>query len=329
MNNEELSLEPREEAMKAASVNHSKKIDYDTIIAEVEAKRKAAFMKCIPLLVLGLLIAIVGGIVYGRIEPTAIIFCVGIGVVVIIISFSVPVAIFQNYFKKHFCELLVRSVYEDASYEAKPVINGREIKKLEMFMVDNLQCEDMIRASYKGVNFSAVDMSSYTVTTNGKNNTTTITHFDGLLLRYDFNKPFEGMIRIVEKEAALFPTGTGGLKKVKVESIEFNNNYNLYASSEAIAFYVLTPQVIMGLLDLRKTIKGAITIRITANSIYFAVGGAKNHLEPPLFKKFGREELVKMSKGLEPMKVFVDLLNLDDRHFVEVNQIKKKTAQVK
>lgn len=328
MDKKEPELSEREAQMKEASLNRSKKMDYDSIIQEVEAKRRKCNMGMIPGIIVGVILIIIGISLYlaNPFSPSTFLFFFGI--VIVIVSVSIPIAVYQHYFKKNVCEMVVRSVYENAHYEAKPTINPADLRKLELFQVENINAEDLIRASYKGVNFSAVDITSYRVQSNGNHGSNTVVLFDGILLRYDFNKPFEGMIRIIEKEGLVAFSSSRGLKKIEVESIEFNDNYKLYASSDQIAFYVLTPQVIMGLVDLRKKVKGAITIRITSNSIHFAIGGAKNHLEPRALKKFTREDLAKMSKGLEPMKLFVDLLNLDDRHFLEVDRIKREAQKV-
>lgn len=274
---------------------------------------------------IGMAIGIIVGVIIGFLLGILADLMMGImvGIVLIVISFSVALGRKNMVFKTSIAGMIVKEALgEETTYSRQGHITAKELKNINLFRVATLRTEDRIEGIYKGVKFLSVDVKSYQQS-NSKNSSNVTVFFDGVLLTYDFNKPFDGELRIVEKEAGASGIVPRGLKKIEVESIDFNDNFKLYAADDLVAFYILTPPMIMALVDLRKTIKGAFNIKITGNTIYLAINGTKNHLECPTFRRFQEQDYQKMIAGLTPIKMIVDSLNLDNKHFEDVHQIKQ------
>lgn len=240
--------------------------------------------------------------------------------VALVLSFAVTTGLKNRFFKKSVSLFVVQQVFgPEVTYKPSGGYPSQFLRDLQMFRVSSLQQEDYIAGAYKGVAFTAADVKSYTVH-HHKDTTTTEVHFKGVVLTYDFNKPFEGEIHIVEKDARSLYSSRRNFEKVPMESIEFNDNYQLYATDPHQAFYVVTPPLIVALINIRRQIKGGFHFKFTGSKLYVTIEGASNHLEAPAFKKFTVESFEKMKAELEPLKMIADELNLDSEYFEKVDK---------
>lgn len=246
--------------------------------------------------------------------------------VALILSFAITTGLKNRFFKSNVSLFVVQQVFgPEVTYKPSGGYPSQLLRDLQMFRVSSLQQEDYIAGAYKGVAFTAADVKSYTVH-HHKDTTTTEVHFEGVVLTYDFNKPFEGEIHIVEKDARSLYSSRRNFEKVPMESIEFNDNYQLYATDPHQAYYVVTPPLILALINIRRQIKGGFHFKFTGSKLFVTIEGASNHLEAPTFKKFTAESFEKMKAELEPLKIIVDELKLDNEHFEEVDRA-LRTAQ--
>jgi hypothetical protein len=88
----------------------------------------------------------------------------------------------------------------------------------------------------------------------GKDNSSVDTIFQGLLLVADFNKDFQGLTIVTPKRSSpkhlMKPSDSEHrLEEVKLEDLEFMEEFNVYSTDQIKARYILTPSFMRRLLD--------------------------------------------------------------------------------
>jgi len=291
--------------------------EVDQAIADINKKVKSRILVFV---ILGIILVAIGILLLAFVDLMPGIMFMVFGVIFPIagLSFAKNRAI-----KVHLIPLVIQKSFgKSAIYRPFTGYNSSELKEMNMFHVHTLSQEDYISAVYKGVKFRCSDVESYETHTDSDGHSSKTVYFDGIVLVYEFNKPFEGEIRVSEKEISsrqfVIPKY---LKEIHLESTEFEDNYDAYASDEHIGFYVLTPQLIMQLNKIRTIIKGTFLFQFKGDKLYIAINGAKNRLEAGLTKKLNREIVDKLCKELTPLKMICDVLNLDNSYFKENHKI--------
>lgn len=181
-------------------------------------------------------------------------------ILTIAIGFAVPLLLFvailislcliphQKAYKKlnlEFKNQLVRKMIDsiipgltyipEKGFDEEMVFESKVLKKFTTF-----QSEDYLSGTIQGKAFESADVHIVQVVSNGKS-TTRITRFLGRLFIVDFQKKFEHDVYISTDKIhnqSIFSDD----KKVKTESIEFNNNFHVFSESKHSAFYLLTPR---------------------------------------------------------------------------------------
>ena len=175
----------------------------------------------------------------------------------------------------------------------------------------------MILGEYKGVKFSCSNVLTGQETYSSSSKTTdTDIYFQGIIASYEFNKSLEGVVEIREDEAGF---GNSLLlskrNRVEFEDIEFNKQFNVYASDELKAFYIVTPKFIEAFKEIKRRIPGSLIFMVRNDKLFIVINGARNDFEFDMKDaKASENEVIKsLIKELIPFKWFVDILNLDDR----------------
>lgn len=250
------------------------------ILEELEGYRKEALkwtMITIATFAIGALLAITGFF-----------FLVLVGIIPAIISgkknkeFKMR---YKNYFlASQFEEVFETPVNVDLNgYSESKIKNSYLIPEGNRFYSD-----DLISLEYKGVKINRGDVTIQTVTSTGKT-TTTVTNFQGQYMVFSFPKNITEFMVI--KENAFFGNKPGGMfsncpktSKVEFESIEFNKMFDVYASNEHEAFYLLTPQFMQVIMDFRKKNSHEVYFGFMNNEFHVAVNMEKNLFEPSILK---------------------------------------------
>jgi len=127
--------------------------------------------------------------------------------------------------------------------------------------------------------------------TDSKGRTTYSTIFKGLFLIADFNKNFEGETFVMPNNSMGIFSGLSRLSQsvsrpssVKMEDVEFNKAFNVYASERTEAFYLLTPSMMQYIKDFREqNPRRPFSISFTNACINIAISMHKDLFEPSIF----------------------------------------------
>lgn len=92
----------------------------------------------------------------------------------------------------------------------------------------------------------------------GRTETTVTTLFQGPIFRFSYNRPIKGHVIIVKDGGRIvnfLSKGTFPGERVTLENTEFESRFEIYATDQVEARYVLTPRFMERLLDLYSYIK--------------------------------------------------------------------------
>ncbi|MCM1340045.1 MAG: DUF3137 domain-containing protein [Muribaculaceae bacterium] len=216
--------------------------------------------------------------------PVISIFLFAISIMGVVISFIILFVIsniLSKKIKEKFRQELKREIiskvmqqYGDFSFsDNKKLITLNEIKEMGFYQDANKQkVDDVIIGKHKNCNFAIVETSLTHKVTNsyGDNSATvTVSDFQGIIVKLQSSKNFEGKTVIGMKGTISKPKG---FEKVELESSEFMKYRHVYSTNQIEARYILTPSLMERLSDVGK--------EFITDSI-----GASNILPPPNFEK--------------------------------------------
>lgn len=239
------------------------------------------------------------------------------GIVFIIIS-NVKFGKIQKEFKSTCMGKIINEVLPGSTYNEKMGIPLNDIYKYNILKkADRSRMEDLIEGSIDDVKFKTCDLvlEERRVHTDGKGNTTVtyVPYFVGRFFEFDFNKNFKG--DIIVTEAPMFKPAK--MQKISLESEEFNKKFKTFANDEFSAFYVLTPQLMMSLLDLEKANPGAISIAINSNKLAFALNNNRDTFSLKMNKTINGDILEAFKNDAKIIYDIVNEMKLNNKIFKE------------
>lgn len=157
---------------------------------------------------------------------------------------------------------------EILKYSPDNFMNREFIKNCSILpRYDRISGSDYIKGNYRGVKFTYCDLHlewEDRDTKNGKTTTTYRTNFKGPLITIDLGQKIDGYVKIKERKTPrkeknfLSDVFSGaadvlGIKTsdniIEVESIEFNNQFEIKSNNHQMAFYILTPDFMESIIE--------------------------------------------------------------------------------
>ncbi len=262
---------------KEKLLNELEKYEEERIIVNKKANR----MTIIAVLL------IIGAVLLFFLEPI-------IGMILLLIGMGV--LIFGQAPKRKFAQSIKTNVIKDivkaelgdtATYDMNSHVDIAEIISLNMLKRPDRQAgEDLITGVYENVHYQMSDLvfQERQVRSNGKTTTVTyVTYFKGKALIFDYPGDINKTLKVFENGGLSWGNK---LVKIETESIEFNKKFKVYASSKEDGFYILTPQLILKMLELEKMHRGTIYYAFENGKLYVLINDNSNSLEINVNKKF-------------------------------------------
>ena len=184
---------------------------------------------------------------------------------------------------------------------------------------DRFYGEDLIEGSYHNISFSVSDVNlKERVTRSSSNWGTRVTYesyFKGRWYIFRLHREFSEVLRIVEGRG--YQVHTDGLIKIETESIKFNEKISVWASSDAFAFYVITPVMIEKLLQLEELHRGSTLFYIKGMELHVGINDHKDYMEMSLKKPLDEEAVQKFMFDIEMIQALILELKLDSSKFMD------------
>lgn len=193
---------------------------------------------------------------------------------------------------------------------------------------DDYDGEDFVSGFYKGVEvmFSELKTEYETESTDDEGNTTRTTHtiFDGVFFVADFHKDFKYRTYVLPDVAEkYFGKLLGGFfqkcnvfqsgKLIKLENVEFEKEFAVYADDPVEARYILSPLLMERLLVLRKRFACPLQIAFVDSCMFIAISTKEDFFELSSLKNFDITLAEHCKNELEMFLKIVEELNLDRR----------------
>ena len=191
-----------------------------------------------------------------------------------------------------------------------PQHNNQFLKK-----ADRYHSEDYISGKIDDVDFVSSDLKlEERHVQHTKNGTRVyyVTYFLGRIFRFDFNKVFTGNLQVLETGS---PYSRRKFNKVKLESIEFNKKFRIFAEEDLTAFYILTPDIMEAIFNLEKRHPGRISMSFLGDHLYVAINNNKDTFELQMFRKIDEQLIEEFKNDLLVIKDFIMSLKLNNRLF--------------
>lgn len=263
-------------------------------------------VNCLRLVLIGLLILIIGILVFwGLRSPVMLIFAVG-GVITGIVGLA-KFEKLRQYFKNIYLKDMISKMFDDANYFPKKGVTPENVYRCHFLKkADRFHSEDLIVGKVGDVKFYTSDLKlEERHTRHTKNGTQTyyVTYFLGRFFGFDFPKEFVGQVIVTEGSiSTLFSHFT----KIELESVDFNKKFRTYTTDEHNAFYILTPHIMEAIMDLERRNPGSLSLCFSGNTFNLAINNSKNTFEINLFKKIDSKVIDEMKRDLE---VIIDIVN--------------------
>lgn len=243
-----------------------------------------------------------------------------IGIVFLCIA-NIKFSKIKKEFKNKYLKEEIKKRYPEIDYYPDRGFEEDFVNKLGFYKYpDRYRSEDMISGKIKGVSFVCADVKmEERHVEHTKNGTRTyyVTFFQGRIYRFDFNKPFKDSILLTE---GFKPSRYSHLNKVEMESIEFNKKFKTFCKDKFNAFYVLTPKMMLSLLEMEKNNPGSITMLINEKNVFMGIHNNRDAFELKMGTKVDENFIEYYLKDIKGIEGIIDELDLDNQMFKEIKE---------
>ena len=224
----------------------------------------------------------------------------------------------EKEFKQIYMQKIVNEIIPGAKYNENMGIALNDVYRSGLLKeADRSKSEDLIVGNIDGVNFKTCDLQLLErrehVDSKGHRTITYVPYFTGRFFIFDFNKNFKGNLVITEASFSK----PYGMKKISMESEEFNKKFKTYAHDDLSAFYVLTPHLMVSLLDLEKQNPGCIMISMNSNVMYMAINNNRDTFSLKMNQKIDDSLIEFFRKDMSVINNIIQEMKLNNKIFKE------------
>lgn len=219
-------------------------------------------------------------------------------------------------FKNIYLKGMIEKTFQEGKYYPNNGIEANRVYATNMIKkADRFHSEDLIKGSIEGVGFETCDLKlEERHVRHTKNGTQVyyVTFFLGRFFEFEFPKEFKS--QVIVTEGSLF-TFFSKLKKIELESVDFNKKFKTYTTNEHDAFYILTPHLMESILTLERTNPGTVSLSFVGKKLNIAINNNRNTFELSLFKKVDESTVRQLERDLLVIKEIVMELKLNRNIF--------------
>ncbi len=281
-------------------------------------KRKS---NAIVIIVIGTIAALLVGFCVGYFSQS-VLFGVIAGVVVLLISSGGIYAVYKSAKKDYSAKIapeVIEALYgPKAHYDPKGFYNKDYLIGIDCFPVRTLNQDTLIEGHYFGVPFTVCNVESYHYETRGSGKDAhqeKVTDFYGSVYSFKMNKPSSSIIKIVEG-GNLFKG-----KTVEFESSAFNKKFNAYCDDRENAFYIVTPQLQLAILDIEKALPGGLKFVFRGDELVLVASSNTTTFKGINLKKDDNYNINAILDSILAPAFIVEKMNLDHKFFLSEKDI--------
>lgn len=237
--------------------------------------------------------------ILGVVAGVTVIICIPVSVVLSKktkkIDKEIKIFIGENIIKEVIAEKI--SIEE---YDPDGCINSKYVRKSGIVpnFYDKIHGSDYIKGDYKGIKIVYCDIEleyeKEYENSKGHKSTTMVTVFKGPFLSLHLPKKIEGYVKICERQNpkkkkgfvtellsnALYSAGIKlGPEEIEVESVEFNNQFEVTTNNKELAFYILTPHFMENIIKADELANGYTNIKFDDDRAKIAINNGHDAFE--------------------------------------------------
>lgn len=218
----------------------------------------------------------------------------------------------QGLYKDAFVREPLANNFDNVFYDPKGGFDEKTIEGFQLCMMGNRYwSEDYIHASYQGVDFEVAEVNVRQVR-ESENNTSSETYFEGRMMAFNFPNKLVSSVSVFSNKFKYRALSRREAKetKVELESIEFNNLFDVFSQSQQDAFYLITPHFMERLQILAGKYE-SIAMSVVGNRVILAFNEpGKNVFDANI--EVGKldidQEMAKVQGEIDDIKILISLI---------------------
>ena len=221
--------------------------------------------------------------------------------------------VFKTYFLNEFYkEGFVSEPNKGLSFE---VLNQSEIlNRPTEYKTSNYFASHSDGLNFVGADYDLIFVHYYTDSDGHRHRTEN--HNPGKFYVFTYPRSFNHYLVIMEKncggEAFKMPNKKSALE---FESIEFNKKFNVYCDDPSFAFYVITPQVQLNLMEFDSKVSSKLIVVLKQNKLFLFMNNFTSTSKIKLFKKLDQEAINEYARELKLPLTLADDMDLEKEKF--------------
>lgn len=176
--------------------------------------------------------------------------------------------------------------------------------------------EDLITGKYKNVYFVQSDLKVQ-YESNGEHDTTT-TYFRGRWIAIDYPKKFNGTVVIIDNSFA-YGVKRKELEKIQLENPNFNDMFTVRASDMQLGYYLLTPQLVEKIMELKQSTNGNIIVCFKNGYLHIFINDGKDSFEPNINNVNLMGDIQKFMQDFTLVSGTIDVLDINNSVYAQGN----------
>ena len=253
---------------------------------------------------------------------------------------------YKKLYKDAFVEPLIRQIFPNARFyltdreeeldaddeKAKARIHKRCEDRLNSFLKmglvnkdDNMRATNILTFYNNENKFEHFSLKCYHTSTDSDGHSQTVVTYEGTEIWFDYETGVPGTMRIlcstvkesvwrheasfVKKECSLTP------EKIETGDVDFDENFDVYATNQHLGFYVLNAYVVQKLKNLRHKY-GAYIMMVTSNKVFISFRGMDKFIVFPEVEDYEESHTVNRIKNEveDLIKVLNDIAHSISKH---------------
>lgn len=219
---------------------------------------------------------------------------------------------YKKTYKDLFAEEQLNKNFENVYYAPRSGFDLETVNDFQLCARGNkATSEDYIKATYNGINFEMSDVTLENTNKDHRSGENIL--FMGRIIKFEFKGKYVSPVRVYSK---LFyyrsKKHATAEHKIEMESIDFNETFDVYTENEHDAYYLLTPLFMEQLKKLQKKYQN-ISIMIFGNTAIACLNekhtndsfDKNNWLEKVTYP----EEIEKVQSDIDDLKTIMDVVN--------------------
>lgn len=232
---------------------------------------------------------------------------------------------YKRAYKAYFVWRNLQRNFSDLHYNHEMGMARELIASTGMMRMGNIySSNDLVLGQYKKVHLAQADVHIQYESTDSEGHTTYHTIFKGRWMIFEFPKKFNFRMMVATRNFAgavvplSYKTGKK-MRKISVESPNFNKKFVVYGEDGLETFYLLDPAMIAKIENLAETYGKSFILCFMNNQLHVGLNDGRDSFEPPSsLRKIDPEvEDAKIQRDIKVITDLVDGLSLDKKLFAE------------